>query len=278
MRNSCRDDTDGARCRPWIGGPEILAGVRWNRPVKVGARRSDPRDRGNAAPTDQVDTGDIDSPTAPVEAPPDRLIALTDGVVAIALTLLVLDLTSIEAHGSSARQLWDTLRNESGRFVAFFIAFWVIAQFWLLHHRVFRRISRHEDTLALRNFWFLFGISLLPFTTVLLGRTTDNPLAVTMFSANLLLISLTLAWLMWTAEQAGIAEPVSEERRLLTRARRITTATLFVAIGGLTWVIPPDTAELLFLLMYLADVPGQLLVRRRKREEPGWPPDSSANS
>ena len=77
----------------------------------------------------------------------------------------------------------------------------MIAQYWLLHHRVFRRISRHEDTLAMRNFWFLFGISVLPFTTILLGRTTENPLAVTLFSANLLLISLTLAWLARTAER-----------------------------------------------------------------------------
>ena len=115
------------------------------------------------------------------------MVTLTDGVIAIALTLLVLDLTSIEVHGSSARELWHTLNQQSSRFVAFFIAFWVIAQYWLLHHRVFRRISRHEDTLAMRNFWFLFGISVLPFTTILLGRTTENPLAVTLFSASLLL-------------------------------------------------------------------------------------------
>jgi hypothetical protein len=112
---------------------------------------------------------------------------------------------------------------------------------------------------------------LLPFTTILLGRTSDNPLAVTLFSANLLLISLTLAWLARTAEHAGVAEPVSDGRQLLmTRARRITTATLIVAIAGLAWVIPPGRAELLFLLLYLADVPGRLLVRRRERQIPGW--------
>ena len=241
--------------------------MRWNRSGRAVARRSNPRERGDVAPPDRVDTADVDSPSAPVESAPDRLITLTDGVIAIALTLLVLDLTSIEVHGSSARELWDTLNQESSRFVAFFIAFWVIAQFWLLHHRVFRRITRHEDTLAMRNFWFLFGISLLPFTTILLGRTTENPLAVTLFSANLLLVSLTLAWLARTAERAGAAEPVSDERQLLMiRARRITTATLIVAIAGLAWVIPPGRAELLFLLMYVADVPGRLLVRRRERQ------------
>ena len=59
-----------------------------------------------------------------VESPPDRVVTLSDGVIAIALTLLVLDLTSIEVHGSSARELWDTLNQQSSRFVAFFIAFW----------------------------------------------------------------------------------------------------------------------------------------------------------
>jgi len=252
--------------------------VRWSWPGKVGARRSDPRGRGDVARPDRIDAADIDPPPALVESPPDRVVTLTDGVIAIALTLLVLDLTSIDVHGSSARELWDTLNQQSSRFVAFFIAFWVIAQYWLLHHRVFRRISRHEDTLAMRNFWFLFGISLLPFTTILLGRTSENPLAVTLFSANLLLISLTLAWLARTAEQAGVAEPVSDKRQLLmTRARRITTATLIVAIAGLAWVIPPGRAELLFLLLYLADVPGRLLVRRRERQIPGWPHNASTD-
>ena len=198
------------------------------------------------------------------------MVTLTDGVVAIAMTLLVLDLASIEAADTSARELWHALTSDKGRFIAFFVAFWVTARFWIVHHRVFRRISRHEDVLALRNFWFLFGISLVPFSTGLLGRTTGNPLAVTIFSANLMLISLALAWLMQTAEQAGVAAPVTDERELLmTRARGITTATLFVAIGGLAWVIPPGTAELLFLLVYLADLPGQLLVRRRERRMPG---------
>ena len=252
--------------------------MRWSWPGKVGARRSDPGERGDVARADRIDAAEIDAPPPLIESSPDRVVTLTDGVIAIALTLLVLDLTSIDVHGSSARELWDTLNQQSSRFVAFFIAFWVIAQYWLLHHRVFRRISRHEDTLAMRNFWFLFGISLLPFTTILLGRTTENPLAVTLFSANLLLISLTLAWLARTAEQAGVAEPVSDKRQLLmTRARRITTATLIVAIAGLAWVIPPGRAELLFLLLYLADVPGRLLLRRRERQIPGWPHNASTD-
>lgn len=174
----------------------------------------------------------------------------------------VLDLNAVDYGGRSAGALWRALGQEGGRFVAFFIAFWVIARFWQVHHRVFRRITRNEDSLAAHNFWFLFGISVLPFTTRLLGETKDNPLPVTMFSANLLLVSLALTWLTWGADRTGASEPQTDERQLLmTRARTVTTATLFVLPGALAWVIAPGTAELLYLLLFLADVPGQLALR-----------------
>ncbi len=138
----------------------------------------------------------------------------------------------------------------------------MIAQFWLVHHRLFRRIIRHEDTVAARNFWFLFGISVLPFSTKLLGETHGNPLPVTLFSANLLLISGALSWLASSAERAGASILVTDKRELtMTSARRVTTAILFVLPGALAWLIRPGTAELLFL----ADVPGLLLARRRER-------------
>ncbi|MGI8752952.1 MAG: TMEM175 family protein [Acidimicrobiales bacterium] len=211
--------------------------------------------------------GDGPAAGAPV-ASPDRILTLTDGVVAISMTLLVLDL-SVDYQGSSAAILWRSLGHQQDRFVAFFIAFWVIARFWLLHHRVFRRVTRHEDSLAGRNFWFLFGISILPFTTRLLGQTSENPLPVALFSANLLLISLALTWLSSGAERAGAAPSMTGEREaVMGRARSITAPALFVLPGALAWVIRPGTAELLFLLLYGADLPGWLLLRRRRAAAP----------
>ena len=70
--------------------------MRWSWPGKVRAPRSSPRGRGDVARPDRIDAADIDAPPALVESPPDRVVTLTDGVIAIALTLLVLDLTSIE--------------------------------------------------------------------------------------------------------------------------------------------------------------------------------------
>jgi uncharacterized membrane protein len=239
--------------------------VKWGRPADVAAHRSARRARSTGRQPEPGATGAEAAPPGVVERP-ERILTLTDGVVAIAMTLLVLDLNTIVYHGSSARELWHALGQEGGRFIAFFISFWVIAQFWLVHHRVFRRITRHEDSLATRNFWFLFGISLLPFTTALLGESKDNPLPVTLFSANLLLISVSLTWLSVRAQRVGVAMPQTGEREImLARARSVTTATLFVLPGVLAWIIRPNSVEWLFLLLLFADVPGRLLAERLDR-------------
>lgn len=112
---------------------------------------------------------------------------------------------------------------------------------------------------------FLFGISVLPFTTRLLGETNDNPLPVALFSANLLFITLVLGWLGYGAAHAGTGPPGDSRKATLTRARTVTTAVVVVLPGALAWVIDRGTAQLLFLLMFGADLPGRLLQRRGGR-------------
>ncbi len=136
--------------------------------------------------------------TAPDDTTPgvERLLALSDGVVAIALTLLVLQLVVPPIAGVSAADakswhyLWKQLSTTGGdQFTAYIVSFYVIAQFWLTHHRVFRSIQGHVEGLAWWNFAFLFTITLMPFTSDLLGRFGQNPLAIDIFAFNLVLAS-----------------------------------------------------------------------------------------
>ena len=102
----------------------------------------------------------------------ERLLALSDGVVAIALTLLVLELVVPVVHGAGADKgyvLWDRLFAEKDRLVAYLVSFYVIATFWLVHHRTFRLIQGHSESLAWWNFGYLFTITLIPFSSGLLG-------------------------------------------------------------------------------------------------------------
>jgi hypothetical protein len=114
------------------------------------------------------------------EDPPgvDRLLALSDGVVAIALTLLVLQLRVPSAaqvtDPTSAAELAAQLSRGGDRLVSYVISYYVIAQFWLVHHRVFRHVAGQREGLAWWNFAFLPTITLMPFTSDLLGSGSTS--------------------------------------------------------------------------------------------------------
>ena len=136
-------------------------------------------------------------PSDPLSAGPrgdlpsvDRLLTLSDGVVAIAITLLVLQLNvpspATLTNPDSASELAGQLGKGADQLISYVISFYVIAQFWLVHHRVFRRITGQREGLAWWNFAFLFTITVMPFTSNLVGKFSANPLAVDIFALNLL--------------------------------------------------------------------------------------------
>jgi hypothetical protein len=88
-----------------------------------------------------------------------RLLTLSDIVVAIALTLLVVQLkvpaAAQVADPASAAGLAAQLAREADQLISCLIAFYVVAQFWLAHHRVFRQVAGHREGLAEWNFAFL---------------------------------------------------------------------------------------------------------------------------
>ena len=76
----------------------------------------------------------------------------------------------------SASELARHLGKGADQLVSYVISFYVIAQFWLVHHRVFRRITGQQEGLAWWNFAFLFTITVMPFTSDLLGKFADSEL------------------------------------------------------------------------------------------------------
>ncbi|MFC1418989.1 TMEM175 family protein [Streptacidiphilus sp. N8-3] len=100
----------------------------------------------------------------------DRLIAFSDAVVAIAMTLLALELPV--PSGDTAAELWASARHNQGHYLAFLISFVVIAAAWQQHHRVFDRLRRVDSRLRSLNMLWLLMIVLNPFATKLL--TTEG--------------------------------------------------------------------------------------------------------
>jgi uncharacterized membrane protein len=96
----------------------------------------------------------------------DRLNLFSDAVVAIAITLLAIDLPLPE--GTTVPVFWDSVRHESGHYAAFLISFFAIAAAWSDHHDIFRYVKRVDTRLRALNFVWLLMIVLNPFATRLL--------------------------------------------------------------------------------------------------------------
>jgi uncharacterized membrane protein len=184
----------------------------------------------------------------------NRLLALSDGVIAIALTLLVLQLrvpaVNEVAHPDSAADLAGALGKGSAQLVSYGISFYVIAQFWVVHRQVFRRIGEKADGLEWWNFAFLFTISIMPFTSTLLGTFVGNPLAVDIFAANLLIASLATQAMIVIARRKGA--PISDARARTGRIQAAVVPVVMAASIGLSWW---STAAAMYLWILIAVAP-----------------------
>jgi uncharacterized membrane protein len=121
-----------------------------------------------------------------------RLEAFSDGVIAIAITLLVLN---IKVPNARSGQLLDSLANQWPSYVAFVLSFVVIGIMWVSHHSMFERIAQVDRGLLFVNLTLLLGIAFLPFPTSLLANYvqdggSDAHIAAAVYSATMALIGV----------------------------------------------------------------------------------------
>jgi uncharacterized membrane protein len=190
---------------------------------------------------------------------PERLLALSDGVVAIALTLLVLDLKvpaeTVLRHTDSASELAAVLGHDTDQLISYFVSFYVIAQFWLAHHRVFRVVTGHSEGLAWWNFAFLFTITIIPFTSGLLGLFSGNPLAVDIFAANMLLASLASQLTARFIRSRGLISTGYHPEQARAGRIRAYTVSLVMAVSIVVAWWNADWAKYLWILIaFLPDI------------------------
>jgi uncharacterized membrane protein len=198
----------------------------------------------------------------------ERLLALTDGVVAIALTLLVLQLQVPVTHAlskdpDSAHALWHALNPDASELTSYLVSFLVIAQFWMVHHRVLRGMRGHSEGLAWRNFSFLLALTLMPFTSDLIGRYGTNPVAITLFGLNLVAISLSTQWIFLYAAHHDLLMNVARSKHDERTARlRVLFVIGIVALSmALAWTAP-QWAKFVWLLFLVVTPVAERVSRR----------------
>jgi uncharacterized membrane protein len=167
----------------------------------------------------------------------DRLKALSDGVFAIVLTLLVLELHIPEIEGAAnGGDLLVKLLALMPKIIAYIISFFIIGVYWVVHNRLFRHIVRYDRKLLWQNLLFLLFVSFLPFTTALSG-TYAIGLAWQLYALNVAAAGAVSIALWHRAVQADLVEPdLPALTRKYIAARAYPTPIIFLlSIGVAFW-------------------------------------------
>jgi uncharacterized membrane protein len=198
-----------------------------------------------------------------------RTETFSDGVFAIAITLLVLELhvPNLTTDGG----LWHALTEEWPSFSAYLVSFLVIGIMWVNHHAMFRVFARIDRIGLFINLVLLMFTALLPFSTALMSRYLDEGnrnahVAAAVYSANLLAAAIAFSLLWLYAVRGGrlvaVAMTPAEERVAIIRYG--IGVLIYAATVALAFVSAPLTlaVQLLIALYYCFD---QLGARARKR-------------
>ncbi len=190
-----------------------------------------------------------------------RLVAFSDGVVAIAITLLILPLADItlpkdnpEAQANPLQFVWD---ENSSLIVSFLVSWFVILTFWLVHHRMFGHLDRVNSSIIRWNILWLFGIIILPFPLNLLDQVgPDSELhaarqTTTFYIATMCFISLMLLLIgrEIIKEPSLSKDPSKVQGRRTTRSWAVT-GYLMILIP-IAWFFPSVAIWLLIGLAVL---------------------------
>jgi uncharacterized membrane protein len=187
----------------------------------------------------------------------DRIIFFSDGVFAIAITLLVIGLhvpalPSDVANSELSRRLLD----DWPRVLSYAVSFAVIGLYWIGHHRFFGHIRRFDHRLILLNLAFLGLIAFLPFPTAVLGRYGGHRPAVVLYAGSLALAGLASTALWLYAWQAKLADVGPRRARYLAVRAAIPVVVFGVSIP--IAFVSPAAAQFswlsLFLVRRIADI------------------------
>ncbi len=165
-----------------------------------------------------------------------RMEAFSDGVFAIAITLLVLD---ISVPPGSEQNLLEAVRGEWPSYLAYFVSFSTIGAVWLGHNTITEYLDRADAVLLRLNLLLLLVVSFLPVPTSLLAEYIgdDRPerVAVTIYGVNLLLASVLVSVLWRYALRENLIRPDATDEEVQVLTHRLTPGlagyVVLIALG-----------------------------------------------
>ncbi|HOI13508.1 MAG TPA: TMEM175 family protein [Methanoculleus sp.] len=184
--------------------------------------------------------GDAGEAGASYGFPKNRIEALTDGIFAFAMTLLVLSLDVPEGlRDPSDAAIAAMLAGQVPALFHYFLAFFILASFWIAHHAQVDRLRHIDRTFLWINIAMLMFVALVPFSVSLIGDYPGETFAAVIFEANLLFIGLIFAaqW-RYAAHDNQLVRPGTDIRRGNRRVMvvpAVSVVAILLALAGWTW-------------------------------------------
>jgi uncharacterized membrane protein len=176
-----------------------------------------------------------------------RIVAFSDGVFSIAITLLVLNL-GIE-KGLTEGQIDNAIWNLREDLLAYAISFAVIGRFWLVHHRFFSEVEAFDGRLIGLNMLYLGWIVLLPFSSEVLGEYGGTTTGVAIYSVNLALVVLLGQLMSAYARRRGLTK-MGDRAHREAQLRSAWIAGIFLLSIPIAF-FSPGLATFLWLVLFI---------------------------
>ena len=193
-----------------------------------------------------------------------RLDGLADGIFAIVMTLLALDLRVPEFMGVVTNEiLWAALRDMAPLFLSYMLSFLVLTSYWIGHHFIVSVFATNLTRKLMHlNIPFLLMVALVPFSTHLLGHYPQNELAIFIYAANVIVISFFLFLLLRHVDLSREIKNPRDAKHIMRRGYiRIVIPAITAIVAVLVSFWNPTYSIYIFVLTMLFNlIPGALTV------------------
>ena len=182
----------------------------------------------------------------------ERVEAFSDGVLAVALTLLVLELKLPPGLANEA-ELWTAVLHLAPSFAAWVVSFVFVMTIWINHHYFFAAVRVADRGLLWLNGLLLLGVSLLPFPTGLVGEYPGFAVPLAMLSGTMLFGSLTFAAMRYYASVRGglMMEKIDGPGARAALRRNLVGPALYAVALALAFLWPPGAVGMQVIALAL---------------------------
>lgn len=198
-----------------------------------------------------------------------RLEAFSDGVFAIVITLLILD---IKIPDVQAAALPAALVGMLPQLLTYILSFFIVGLYWHLHHQVAAQIKRINESFIWLNLVWLLFVSVLPFPTALLGRYPLQPIPLAIYGINLILVNVTgFVILVFFKNHPELRfQPMTSAELRAVAPIYVAVNSLYAAAIASAWFFPwLSYAIYFFVLLWVT-------VRSIRRVSPAVPDDDTS--